>query len=121
MVNILFAEDDRASLDLIKETLEIQGYTVHPATNGQDALQLALRERPDLLLLDVMMPLKSGLEVTRAVKAHYAPDAPPVILITALGSWEDIERGRLAGADDYIIKPFDPEVLMSKIRAALRP
>ena len=87
--------------------------------NGRDALTMALAERPALLLLDVMMPGLSGLDVTRQVKAHYAPDAPPIILITALGSWQDVEQGKLAGADEYIIKPFAPDALTSKIRTAL--
>jgi DNA-binding response OmpR family regulator len=116
---ILFAEDDQISLELIQEMLEVQGFTVETANNGVDALAIALDKKPSLLLLDIMMPLKSGLQVTQAVKAHYGDDAPPVILITALGSLEDIEQGRLAGADDYIIKPFSPEVLHQKIDAAL--
>ena len=116
---ILLAEDDKDSLKLIQETLEAQGFSVRAVNNGRAALDLALAERPDLLLLDIMMPGLSGLEVTRKVKDHYAPDAPPVILITALGSWQDVEQGKLAGADEYIIKPFAPDALTSKIRAAL--
>lgn len=116
---ILLAEDDKDSLNLIQEALLAQGFTVRAVSNGQAALDLALAEKPDLLLLDIMMPGLSGLEVTRAVKAHYAPDAPPVIVITALGSWQDVEQGKLAGADEYIIKPFAPDALTSKIRTAL--
>lgn len=116
---ILLAEDDKASLNLIQEALLAQGFTVRAVNNGQAALTTALAERPDLLLLDIMMPGLSGLEVTREVKDHYKPDAPPVILITALGSWQDIEQGKLAGADEYIIKPFAPDALTSKIRTIL--
>jgi two-component system sensor histidine kinase ChiS len=116
---ILLAEDDQDSLALIQEALLAQGFTVRAVNNGQAALDLAQTEKPDLLLLDIMMPGLSGLEVTRQVKAHYASDAPPVILITALGSWQDVEQGKLAGADEYIIKPFAPDALTSKIRSAL--
>ena len=116
---ILLAEDDRDSLNLIQDALEAQGFVVRAVNNGQAALTMALAERPALLLLDVMMPGLSGLDVTRSVKAHYMPDAPPIILITALGSWQDVEQGKLAGADEYIIKPFAPDALTSKIRTAL--
>ena len=116
---ILLAEDDRDLLNLIQDALEAQGFEVRAVNNGQDALTMALAERPALLLLDVMMPGLSGLDVTRHVKDHYAPDAPPIILITALGSWQDVEQGKLAGADEYIIKPFAPDALTSKIRTAL--
>jgi two-component system phosphate regulon response regulator PhoB len=117
---ILFAEDDLVSQELIQEMLTLSGYTVEVTNNGVDALAIALERKPQLILLDVMMPLKSGLEVTRAVKTHYGDEAPPIILITALGSLDDIEQGRLAGADDYIIKPFSPEILRNKVRAATK-
>ena len=119
MTYILFAEDDAASQQLIQDTLEAQGYRVRSVSNGIDALTMALADKPGLVLLDVMMPGKNGLEVTRAIKEHYGEDAPPVILITALGSLDNIEQGRLAGADDYITKPFSPEVLSKKVVAAL--
>ena len=118
---ILFAEDDKASRDLIRETLEVEGYTVQTVVDGLAAEQAALADRPLLFLLDVMLPGQSGLEVTRKIKAHYGAEAPPIILITALGSWNDIEQGRLAGADDYLVKPFSPEILIKKIKEALKP
>ncbi len=116
---ILFAEDDLVSQELILEMLRLQGYDVRVTNNGADALSMALEEKPQLILLDVMMPRKSGLEVTRSVKAHYGDDAPPIILITALGGLDDIEQGRLAGADSYIIKPFSPQSLRDKVQEAL--
>lgn len=119
MGHILFAEDDAVSQNLIREMLEIMGYEVRVTNNGDDALAMALEERPKLLLLDVLMPKRSGLEVTRAVKLHYGENAPYVILITALGSLQDIEQGRIYGADDYIIKPFSPEALRQKVRSAM--
>lgn len=121
MSYILFAEDDPVSQTLIKEMLELMGYAVRVTNNGDDALRMALAERPRLLLLDVLMPRRSGLEVTREVKLHYrdADVIPYIILITALGSLQDIEQGKIYGADDYIIKPFSPEALRTKVRAAM--
>ncbi len=119
MSYILFAEDDPVSQTLIKEMLELMGYDVRVTNNGDDALKMALAERPRLLLLDVLMPRRSGLEVTRDVKLHYRENTPYVILITALGSLQDIEQGKIYGADDYIIKPFSPEALRAKVRAAM--
>lgn len=119
MSYILFAEDDKVSQTLIREMLELMGYEIRVTNNGVDAQQMALDERPALMLLDVLMPLRSGLDVTQAVKAHYGEDAPYVILISALGSLQDIEQGKLAGADDYIIKPFSPETLREKVRTAM--
>lgn len=116
---ILFAEDDMVSQTLIREMLQLMGYEIRVTNNGVDAQVMALEERPTLMLLDVLMPLRSGLEVTQTIKAHYGEDAPYVILITALGSLQDIEQGRLSGADDYIIKPFSPDVLREKVRTAM--
>lgn len=116
---ILFAEDNAILQEIVIEILELQGYTVQAASNGTDALAIALADKPDLMLLDVRMPYKSGLEVTLAIKTHYGDEAPPIILMTALGTLDDIEQGRLSGADDYIIKPFSPEALHEKMLAFL--
>lgn len=120
MSYILFAEDDKVSQTLIHEMLELMGYEIRVTNNGVDAQSMALEERPALMLLDVLMPLRSGLDVTQAVKAHYGDNAPYVILISALGSLQDIEQGKLSGADDYIIKPFSPEALREKVRTAMK-
>lgn len=115
MNRILVAEDEPHILLLIKRKLEASGYRVTAAEHGDEALALALTDRPDLLLLDIMLPGTEGLEICRQVKAHYAPDAPPVILVSALGQQIDVEAGMSAGADDYIIKPFSPRVLLERI------
>ncbi|MBN1964035.1 MAG: response regulator [Anaerolineae bacterium] len=117
MTYILLAEDDPTSLEIVRDILEAQGYRLRTARDGNAALALALDERPALVVADVMMPKISGLELIRQLKQHYESAPPPVILISALGTLNDIERGREVGADDYIIKPFSPEVLSAKVRA----
>ncbi len=119
MSRILIAEDEPHILLLIQRKLESAGHVVHPVTNGTDALNEALRERPDLLLLDIMLPDIEGLDVCREVKAAYGADAPPIILISALGQQPDVEAGMAAGADDYIIKPFSPRALLEHVERAL--
>lgn len=116
---ILVAEDEPHILLLIQRKLEAAGYTVITTTNGDDALAAALQEKPDLLLLDIMLPGRDGLAVCREVKQTFSPNAPPVILISALGQQIDVEAGIAAGADDYIIKPFPPRLLLERIEAAL--
>jgi DNA-binding response OmpR family regulator len=116
---ILVAEDEPHILLLIQRKLEAAGYSVITTMNGNDALAIALSEKPDLLLLDIMLPGREGLEVCREVKLAFGPDAPPVILISALGQQIDVEAGIAAGADDYIIKPFSPRLLLERIQVAL--
>jgi DNA-binding response OmpR family regulator len=119
MPRILVAEDEPHILLLIQRKLETAGYSVTTATNGRDALEIALRERPDLLLLDILMPEIEGLAICKEVKETFGDDAPPVIIISALGQQIDVEAGISAGADDYIIKPFSPRVLLERVEAAL--
>lgn len=119
MGRILVAEDEPHILLLIQRKLETAGHTVLTATNGNDALQVALDDKPDLLLLDIMLPGREGLDVCRIVKTNFGEKAPPVILISALGQQLDVEAGINAGADDYIIKPFSPRVLLERVEKAL--
>lgn len=117
MVTILVAEDEVHILRLIQRRLETAGHIVTPFEDGDEALACALEQRPDLLLLDIMLPGASGLEICRQVKQAYGDAAPPVILISARGQQADIEAGLAAGADDYIIKPFSPRLLLERIEA----
>jgi two-component system alkaline phosphatase synthesis response regulator PhoP len=119
MKRILVAEDESHILLLIQRKLESAGYVVHTASDGNDALKLALQEKHDLLLLDVMLPGREGLDICREVKAALGDEAPPVILMSARGQQLDVEAGRKAGADDYIIKPFSPRQLLEHVEAAL--
>jgi len=116
---ILIAEDDPDSRQLIADLLGELGYPIRVAADGQVALDMALTEKPRLLLLDVAMPVKNGLDVTRQIRAHYGDATPPIFLMSAYGQRTDVEEGMLAGANDYLTKPFSPVELLDKIRAAV--
>lgn len=114
---ILLAEDDRALSALIQDFFAAADMEIVPAYDGASALALALEESFDLLILDVMMPHFSGLEVCRTVREH---SAVPILFITALGQEGDALTGYRAGADDYIVKPFSFPVLVAKAQAIFR-
>jgi DNA-binding response OmpR family regulator len=110
--------DDRANVRLLlEEFLSGQGFTVVTSSNGQDALEMARRARPDLILLDIMMPKMDGYAFLEHYRQEYRT---PVIIITAKEAETDAVRGLDLGADDYIIKPFRMRELVSRIRAVLR-
>jgi DNA-binding response OmpR family regulator len=99
--------------------LERAGYDVVTATNGEDAANLAAAERPDLAVLDVMMPRLDGYGVTRRIREDDRTSSIPVILLTARVQEADVARGFEAGADDYIKKPFSPQELRARVQAVL--
>ncbi len=117
MAHILVAEDEVHILLLIQRKLESAGYTISTTTDGDEALRMALENKYDLLLLDVMLPGREGLDICREVKTTLGADAPPVILMSARGQQIDVEAGQKAGADDYIIKPFSPRQLVEHVEA----
>jgi DNA-binding response OmpR family regulator len=119
MGRILLVEDEFHVLLLVQRKLESAGYTVTTADHGDTALELALQTRPDLILLDIMLPGRNGLDICREVKTTLGSDAPRVILMSARGQQEDVEAGLEAGADDYIIKPFSPRLLLERVQALL--
>lgn len=119
MSRILVAEDELHILLLIQRKLETAGYSIIPVSDGLIALEKAMEEQPDLLLLDVMLPGMEGLDICRRVKEAFGADAPPVILISARGQQVDVEVGLEAGADDYIIKPFSPRQLLERVQSFL--
>ncbi len=119
MARILVAEDEVHILLLIQRRLEGAGYEVRPTTDGSAALKLGLEEKFDLLLLDVMLPGKNGLDICREVKTALGKDAPPVILMSARGHQIDVAAGQAAGANNYIIKPFSPRQLLDQIEEEL--
>lgn len=121
MSQILVAEDERHIVLLIRRRLEAAGYTVLTTDNGKQALDMALTEPVDLVLLDVMLPGMEGLDVCRQIKAALGQAAPPVIVISARGQQVDVEAGFAAGADDYIIKPFSPRYLLERVQAYVEP
>ncbi|WP_313181910.1 response regulator transcription factor [Lacrimispora sp.] len=117
MITILICDDNRQLVSVLAEYCAKEGYTVHRAHDGQQALDLYEREDIDLVLLDIMMPVKDGFEVCRQIRSS---STIPIIMITARG--EDFEKimGLDIGADDYIVKPFSPGEVMARIRAIMR-
>jgi DNA-binding response OmpR family regulator len=116
---ILVADDEEDLRELVAYRLTRSGYDVVAAEDGQEALQLARERRPDLMVLDVMMPRLDGYELTRRVRAEEALRSVPVILLTARSQESDVGRGFEVGADDYLKKPFSPDELVARVRAVL--
>ena len=120
MAKILLAEDEKQIGDMVAFKLTNSGHQVVRARDGEEALRLAAAERPELVLLDVMMPVLNGFEVLRRLKADPALQATPVIMLTAKGRARDVLAGLSAGAVDYVVKPFSLKELAARIEAALR-
>jgi DNA-binding response OmpR family regulator len=116
---VLVAEDDADILALVAYRLERAGYDVVTATDGEEAAYLAAAERPDVAVLDVMMPRLDGYGVTRRIREDEATSAIPIILLTARVQEADVARGFEAGADDYVKKPFSPQELKARVQAML--
>ena len=117
---VLVVEDEESILELLRYNLEKAEYAVIPAGSGEEGLSLARRRRPDLILLDLMLPGMDGLEVCRALKKSPETEHIPVVMLTARGEEADIVAGLELGADDYLTKPFSPRVLLAHIRVTLR-
>ncbi len=120
MEKILIVEDDNDIRELIAFNLEISGYEIIKCDNGEDAINLAIKSSPDLILLDIQLPTIDGFEVCRMIKEKALTQKIPVIMLTARTDDEDIIQGLESGADDYITKPFRPKILMARVKAALR-
>jgi DNA-binding response OmpR family regulator len=120
MAKILLAEDERQIGDMVDFKLTNAGHQIVRARDGEEALALAASARPDLVLLDVMMPALNGFEVLRRMKADPALATIPVIMLTAKGRERDVLAGLSGGAVDYIVKPFSLKELAARIDAALR-
>jgi DNA-binding response OmpR family regulator len=118
MPRILVVEDERPMRTVLRDCLERQGYRVLVAEDGAAALGVALREQPDLVLLDIMMPRLDGLAVCAELRRLARPVL--VLMLTAKGTIEDRVRGLDVGADDYLIKPFSRDELLARVRALLR-
>ena len=116
---VLVADDDEDIRRLVAFRLERAGYEVVEAADGEQALQVCSEMRPDLAVLDVMMPKLTGYDVTRRIREDEALRAMPVILLTARVQDGDVAQGFEAGADDYIKKPFSPQELRARVQAIL--
>lgn len=117
---ILLVEDEAALITLLRYNLEKAGFRLVEARDGEEGLILAKEEKPDLILLDWMLPLMSGLQVCRQLRRDPETRHTPIILLTARGEESDKVRGLESGADDYITKPFSPNELLARVRAVLR-
>lgn len=118
---IFIVDDDPDVRDLVEYKLVQNGHDVVSATNGQDALRLVPEIMPELLLLDVMMPGISGFDVLERLRADASTRELPIIMLTAKAQEADTDRGFTLGANDYVLKPFSPRELMSRVSAQLVP
>jgi len=114
---VLVADDDVKTVELVKLYLSRDGYRVLTAYDGLEALRQARQSRPDLIVLDIMLPGMDGLEITRTLRAE---SDVPIIMLTAKTTEQDRLTGLSLGADDYVIKPFSPKELAARVRAVLR-
>ena len=117
---ILVVDDDRNLRKIIQTNLELAGYDVTTAGNGNDALRILDSMQPDLVVLDVMMPIIDGYEVARRIRRHPSNAHVPIIMLTAKGEVDDKLAGFEAGADDYMTKPFGPQELLARVKAKIR-
>ncbi|HXV22830.1 MAG TPA: phosphate regulon transcriptional regulator PhoB [Alphaproteobacteria bacterium] len=117
---ILVVEDEAPLVTLLRYNLEREGFGVLEAQDGDEALNVAREQKPDLVLLDWMLPLMSGIEVCRQLRRNPDTRGIPIVMLTARGEEGDKIRGLDSGADDYVTKPFSPSELIARIRAVLR-
>ncbi len=117
---IVMIEDDEDIIEVVSHILKAQQYHVSTFTNGEDGLRAAISSAPDLILLDVMLPGKSGLEICTELKGNSRTASVPIVMLTAKQSEDDIVKGLEAGADDYIVKPFRQKELLARLQSVLR-
>jgi DNA-binding response OmpR family regulator len=118
--SILVVEDDKEIRDLLSHYLAKEGFAPLPAPDGETAIAKARKEKPDLVLLDILLPKADGLEVLRAIRSSPGIEGTPVVMMTAKGSETDRVVGLELGADDYITKPFSPREVVARIKAVFR-
>ena len=116
---VLVVEDEADIRRLISIKLKGAGYDVSTANDGEEGLAAAVRDKPDLLVSDVMMPKKDGYTMVREVREALGSEAPAVIMLTARGQDTDVATGLDSGADDYIVKPFAPRELVARIQVVM--
>ncbi|OGZ61039.1 MAG: hypothetical protein A2932_00980 [Candidatus Spechtbacteria bacterium RIFCSPLOWO2_01_FULL_46_10] len=117
---IIIVEDDKFLLGILSDRFEAEGFTVIQAMNGSEAVKKTGEARPDLVLLDLILPELNGFEVMEKLKADARTKNIPVIILSNLGSEEDMERGKKLGAVDYLVKAyFTPDEIVQKVRGAI--
>lgn len=117
---ILVIEDEKDILELVIHNLDKEGYTAFGVTTGEEGLERVRKAPPDLIVLDLMLPGMSGLDVCRILKTDMETEHIPILMLTAKGGETDIVAGLEVGADDYVTKPFSLRVLIARVRAVLR-
>jgi len=117
---ILIVEDDRDIVEMVEYNLREEGYITVSALNGEDGINLARSEQPDLIILDIMLPVIDGFEVCRILKSDDKTSHIPIIILSAKSQETDKVVGLELGADDYVTKPFSPRELIARIRAIMR-
>ncbi len=119
MAKILIAEDEPDIRELVAFMLRFAGYEVMAASNGEEAVQAATHEVPDLVLMDVRMPRMTGYDACRLMKANPTLRDVPVVFLSAKGQEAEIQSGLEAGAEEYLLKPFSPDELTNRVRTIL--
>jgi CheY-like chemotaxis protein len=119
MAKILIAEDERDIRDLVAFTLRFAGHEVAAASNGEEAVELAPKEKPDLILMDVRMPRMTGYDACRVMKADPNLRDIPIVFLSAKGQESEIQTGLDVGAEEYLLKPFAPDQLTERVKAIL--
>jgi len=117
---VLIIEDDPSIVEMLRYNLEKAGFDPLVAMDGEEGVMMVEEEAPDLVVLDWMLPLMSGIEVCRRIRRRPESKDLPIIMLTAKGEETDRVRGLESGADDYVVKPFSPSEMMARIRAVLR-
>ncbi len=117
---VLLVEDEPAQREVLAYNLEAEGYAVRRAENGEEAMLMVAEAKPDLMIVDWMMPLMSGIEVCRQIKTQDGTRDIPVIMLSARSEEVDAVRGLETGADDYVVKPYSLKELMARVRTQLR-
>jgi DNA-binding response OmpR family regulator len=120
MAKILIADDERDIRDLVAFALRFAGYEVITTSNGEEAVQAVLEEAPDLILLDVRMPRMTGYEACRQIKEQPGTQDIPIVFLSAKGQEAEVNAGLQLGAVEYIVKPFSPDDLLTRVKAILR-
>jgi len=119
MKKVLIVDDEEKVRRLIETTLSIGDFQIFQAKDGEEALKIAQEEKPTLILLDIMMPGIDGFEVCKRLKSNSETKSSYIIMLTAKGQKQDIEKGYAVGADDYFVKPFSPMELLNKVEKVL--